>query len=138
MATLQDFIDQVQDAVGALSGIRGAPDEPPESINVFPFAVAYARDGTYEQQKGMMKGLHNVVVELHVARKDLARDVQAAMGYAKSVPNAILDAQEDGNLAAASWLGRISYTFGPMAWAGQETIGFRFVIEDVRTEDAIT
>jgi hypothetical protein len=138
MATLQAFIDQVQDAVGALSGIRGAPDEPPEAINVYPFAVAFAGTGDYEQQKGKMRGNHNVIVELHVARKDLARDVAAAMAYAKSIPNAIYAAQEDGSLAASSYIGRISYTFGPMAWAGVPTLGFRFEIEGVRTEDTIT
>ena len=138
MATLQQVIDQIQDAVGALSGIRAAPDEPPESLNVYPFALAYSRDGFHEQRQGKMVGTHNIVVELHVARKDLARDIATAMGYAKSVPDAIFAAQEDGSIAGASWLGRISYTFGPMAWAEQPTIGFRFVVEDVRTEDDIS
>jgi hypothetical protein len=138
MATLQAFVDQVQDAVGALSGIRGAPDEPPEQIAAFPFAVAYVRDGSYEEKQGTLLGNHTVVVELHVARKDLARDVAAAMGYAKSIPNAIYDARRDGSLTSSSHLGRISYTFGPMNWAELATLGFRFVIEDVRTEDTIS
>lgn len=139
MATLQLAIDQIQDEVGALSGIRGAPDEPPDSINVFPFAVCYARSGSYYiGPPDVMTGLHTIVLELHVARKDLARDVATAMGYAKSIPNAIYSALKDGSLTAISTLGDIRYEFVPMTWAGQDTIGFRFYIEEVKTQDAIT
>lgn len=138
MATLQQVIDQIQAAVGAISGIRAAPDEPPENMSVFPFAIAYSQTGFYEQKQGRMLGSHSIAVELHVARKDLARDVQKAMSYAKSVPNAIYAAQEAGSVTSASYLGRVTYVFGPMAWGEVDTLGFRFVVEEVRTDDLIT
>jgi len=87
MATLQAVIDQIQDEIGALSGIRAAPHEPPESMSAYPFAVAFVKSGNWTLGKpaGCMTGLHDIVVELHIARKDLARDYAAAMAYAKSV-----------------------------------------------------
>jgi len=48
MATLQSAIDEIQTEVRALSGIRSAPDEPPDQMGAYPFAVAYAGKGVWE------------------------------------------------------------------------------------------
>ena len=139
MATLQEIIDEIQDQVGAISGIRGAPDEPPDSIHAFPFAVAYVDGGEYHiGPPQVMTGLHTVIVELHVARKDLERDVARAMPYAKAIPNAIFSAHTDATFTAFQTLERITYEFGPLDWSGLQTIGFRFRLEGVKSQDEIT
>ena len=142
MATVQEAIDQIAADLRALTGIRGAPDEPPEQMAVYPFIVCYTRSGSWEiAPVGVRKGLHNIAVELHVARKDLARDVQGAMAYSDSVPNALLKAlttSGDRFASTISTFQRISYTFGPMEWAGQATIGFRWTLEGVKIENEIT
>jgi len=138
MATLQKAIDQIQTEVGAISGIRAAPDEPPDQISVYPFAVCFADNGTYDiGPPEVMTGLHTITLELHIARKDLTRDVQKAMVYAKSIPNAIYKGFTDGNLAAIATLSTIRYEFGALGWGGIDTLGFRFFIEGVKTQDAI-
>lgn len=137
MATLQEFVDQVQDAVLTISGIRSAPDEPPESAGFFPFVATYVSSGYWERRKDTMVGDHNVAVELHMSRINLPWNVAQAMAYAKSIPSAILAAWRDGDFDSSSHMGGISYTFGPMSWDVTDTVGFRFVIENVRTEDAI-
>ena len=145
MATLQEVIDQVQDVVAAISGIRAALHEPPDSINVYPFAVAFVKSGTWTLGKptGMMTGMHDIVIELHTGvRKDLARDVTAAMVYAKSVPNAIGKAQLiTVSLTALQAIGSIDYEFGPMSWgpldASVNTIGWRWTLHGVKTVDAL-
>ena len=139
MATLQEAIDEIQDQIGAISGIRGAPDEPPDSINAFPFAVAYVESGEYYiGPPQVMTGLHTVVVESHVARKDLERDVARAMPYAKAIPNAIFAALTNSTFTAFQTLGAIAYEFGPLDWGDVQTIGFRFRLEGVKSQDEIT
>ena len=139
MATLQAIIDEIQDQVGAISGIRGAPDEPPDSINAFPFAVCFVDTGEYLiGPPQVMTGLHTIIVELHVARKDLERDVQRAMVYAKSIPNAIFAAHAASTFTAFQTLTTITYEFGPLDWGDLQTIGFRFRLEGVKSQDAIT
>jgi hypothetical protein len=139
MATLQAVVKAIQSEVGALSGIRAAPEYMPEAPNVFPFAQAFVESGSYIQRQGTMVGTHSVVVAVHVARKDLPRDIEKAMEYAKSVPNAIIDAMRKSNLGSTvSHFGNITYTFGPLQWGDVGTLGFRFVVEEIRTEDAIS
>ena len=134
---LQAAIDDVQNTVAGLTGIRAAPHEPPESLNVYPFCVAYAGSGSWEYgPMGDKKGIQNIVLELHVARKDLARDIAAAMAYCESIPNAIMaDPTLGGTVNTIS--GPIVYTFGALSWAGTDTLGFRWTIP-VKLQSAIT
>ena len=139
MATLQGAIDQIQGQIAAVSGIRAAPSEPPDKLEFFPFAVCYARSGAYQiGPPEVMTGLHVIVIEVHVARRDLPRDVRAAMAYAKAIPDKVFSALKGNYLTAISTLGQIRYEFGPMVWGKQDTLGFRFFLEDVKTQDTIT
>jgi hypothetical protein len=133
---LQDAIAKIQSLVGAVSGIRAAPEYLPESINIFPYAVCYAGSGSYDfAPAGVMKGLHNIILEIHVARKDLPRDTEKVMDYADSIPLAIM---HDPTLSATvSTIGRISYTFGGMQYGDQLTLGFRFTLENVKLQTTI-
>jgi hypothetical protein len=138
MATLQEAINQIQAEVKAISGIREAPEVPPEGMDHFPFAICFARTGEYTiGPAGVMTGMHTIVLELHVVRKDLTRDIPAAMKYAKSIPLAILVALMNRTLTAISTMERIRYEFGPLGWGATETIGFRFYIDGVKTQDTI-
>ena len=143
MATLQQAIDAIQDLMGALTGMRSAPDEPPEDMSVFPFCVAYASDGTWGGFGGAggKKGLHTIIVEVHIQRSDLPRDVAAAMAYSESVANALIG---DPTLAGTvdTIVGDITYTFGGLGWAQApgslpNTIGWRFQLV-VKQQSAIT
>ena len=143
MATLQQAIDEIAADLGALTGIRGAPDEAPEQISVFPFLVTYASSGEWESDvPGNKRGLHTITVELHVARKDLPRDIAGAMAYSDSIPNALLKAiattAGDRFNNTIQTFNRVTYTFGTLGWAGVDTIGFRFRIEGVKMQSAIT
>ncbi len=142
MATLATVIDQVQAYMRTLSGIRAAPDEMPERVNVFPFVIARPGDGTWEfGADGTKKGLHNIVVELHVARKDLPRDIATALPYCDSVPNLLMNKLLNDN----KWNGTIdtfrdiTYRFTVWEWSPElKTIGFEFTIHDVKVQSTIT
>ena len=74
MATLQDIIDQVQDEMESLPGVRAAPDEPPDQINVFPFVVTYADNGEYYIGPPELIGIaDNGAHHVHVRRARLGR-----------------------------------------------------------------
>jgi len=95
MAQIQDAINEIMDLVGALSGIKAAPDYPHEDASVFPFAIAYEGAGSWEfgaagGSYGEKKALLSIVIELHVARVDLPRDAQKAVFYSDAIPNAIM------------------------------------------------
>jgi hypothetical protein len=136
MATLQDAINAIQDVVGGVSGIRSAPDYAPDQLSTFPFALAFARTGTFEVGPvGMGKGLHTIVVEVHVARKDLPRDIQAAMAFSDAVPLALLADTTLGGVV--STFTNIRYEFGPMLWGKLETLGFRFYVEGIKLQTGL-
>lgn len=128
--TIQTAIAHIQGLAEGLTGIRQAPDFPPEQMNVFPFAVCYPAAGQFQAgPMGLMKGLHNLVVEIHVARKDLPRDVETALPFGELLAAAVLDDPTLGGTVDTVRADEgISYTFGALAWGGQETVGWRVII----------
>ena len=129
--TIEAAIGAIQAIVGAVSGIKGAPDYPPESLGVYPMAVCYPGDGDVEiKVAGEMQGLHNIVLEVHAARKNLKTDVDALIGFGDTIPAALLaDTTLDG---AVDTFGGMSYRFGGMSYNGMDTIGWRFTLRNVK------
>lgn len=124
---LANAVAAVQDVVGAITGIRGAPDTPPDQINVFPFSVAYPTNGSWRRTRpGTREGVQKIAVEIHFSRTGLARDVAEALPFGDTVAEALL-----GNLTLAGTvfdLNSIDWTFGPMKWGGIDTLGWRFLL----------
>ena len=129
--SLQTVIDEVQAICRTVSGIKGAPSYAPEQINLYPFAVAYPGDGEVEfGALGEMKALHNVIVEVHVARKDLPVDLQRVSGFVDSIPAALMDDPTLGG--SCDTFQSIRYRFSQLGWGGVETIGYRFTVVNVK------
>jgi len=132
-------IAEVQRLIGGLDGIRGAPVEPPESINQFPFAVAYLGGGTWASAGNWKRGLHTVVIELHINRADLPRDIRAALRYSENVPDILMS-----NPTLAGTVDHIlttpdtplAYEFGAMEWGTVKTVGYRWRLT-VKMQSAI-
>jgi len=137
-ATLTDIVDAVADIADGLSGIRKAPHEPPEKLGaVYPYAVTYAGEGAWELAAiGHRLGWHVIVCEIHVGRKNLPYDVKKAMPYSDSFPDAVFN-DMDLNSTLIN-IRRMTYEFGPMAWGGVDTIGFRFRIEGEQVQPKTT
>ena len=129
--TLQAAIAATQVIVAAVTGIKQAPAYAPEQISEFPISIAYAGQGRVEfGPGGGMKALRSIVIEIHVSRLDLPRDLQEVMGYADSVPSALLADPTLGG--TCSTFESIDYDFGPLGYGSMETIGFRFIIQNVK------
>ena len=134
---LQAAIDAIQDLMLTISAIREAPDEPPDTINVYPFAVCFASSGAWTPQSAAWKkGLHTITLQVHWARKDLARDVTKAMALVETIPNLLCN-----NPTLAGTVDTIvyplTYTFGALSWGGVDTIGFDFKIP-VKIQSALS
>ena len=137
--SLQSFIEELQDVMRVDVGIANSPPYPPEKMGSFPFCVTHAGQGIWRANtEGDIVGLHNVVIEIHDARKDLARDIRASMPFGDSVPVAIWKAHLEDRLPSAMTFGSITYTYGPLQWGTDETIGWTFTIEQCKFRVGIT
>jgi hypothetical protein len=136
MSSIQDAIDAINVLLRAVSGIRVVPDDPPDSMNIYPFAVVYPGSGTWDQGvPGERLGLCSLIVELHVARRDLPTAVQHALTFADTVPDALM---ADPTLTGSvSTYGVIEWTFGPLAWGDTPTIGWRYTLTNVKIREDI-
>ncbi|MHC4646876.1 MAG: hypothetical protein ACYTBJ_15365 [Planctomycetota bacterium] len=139
MSILKDAVAEIVDELQTISGIRRVPDDPPENNDQFPFAVVYPLTGLYTQGPAvLMKGLHSVNIELHVSRKDLPRDFKLIMDLIDEIPYELMKLLNDGGYTNLSTIGEIEYTFGPLSWAGVDTLGVTYTITDVKVEREIT
>ena len=147
MATPQQAIDAIMADLRVLTGMRGAPDEAPESINAFPFCVAWVESGDcWTDIPGAMIILANIRLELHVARKDLPRDIARAMPWGDVILNALHKpmATNTGDRfnSTVDAMGHITFTFGDLGYGLEpnviKTIGFSFLIENVKIQTNIT
>ncbi|NIR67730.1 MAG: hypothetical protein GWN76_24425 [candidate division Zixibacteria bacterium] len=132
--TVKDVIVAIQQEVATVSGIKAAPAYPPDKMAAFPFAVAYPQNGRIDAEFGSgTKGLHNIVVEVHLARKMLNVTVESAIDYVDSIPDEMWGSIFDNTfLSTFSTFQSISYEFTGMSWGGVETLGVRFMIEGVK------
>jgi len=131
MATLQGAVSALMELVGDVTGIREAPEFPLDSINIFPVAVGYARTGRFMfNSPGEMKALHDIVVEVHFKRAHLRSAVEKAMDFSDAVPAAIMADPTLGG--AVDTFEEITYEFGALDYGGTQTIGFRFLVRNVK------
>ncbi len=129
--TLIAAIARLQVHAGSLSGVKYAPAYPPESADAYPFAIAYPESGVFQRMTDWDKGLHTIVVEIHVNPANLPTAVAAALPYIEAYPALLL---ADPTLAGAvqtiqaSEEAPLTYKFGRMSYAGVDTIGVQFKV----------
>jgi hypothetical protein len=132
MSNIQDAITQAI-TTATVTGIKYAPAYPPENISdYFPFLVGYTEGGEWSAITSNFKQvLCNIVLELHIGRKgDLPHEVEKAMSYADSIPEALIaDQTLNGKV---SHFERIIYSFGVLNYGETDTIGFKFILEGVK------
>ena len=117
------------DILGALSGVRIAPDNPPDSLNQFPFAVCWVRDYSYSKTRlGNLfsNGSHILVGQIHIARKDLARDIATLEVY----PDLVRTALQNDPTLAGTVINITSYEakINPGQWDTQQTLYVEFLV----------
>lgn len=145
MSSVHAVIAAIQDKMGALPGIKAAPDYVPENESPFPFIIAYEGPGIWKiGSPGCMQSMATIKIELHVARKDMPRDVAQAVFYSDKIPNAIFDGFNDdllGNTVDAigeiETSGLVFLQFFTPNGIGDH-IGYIFTLKDVKIITTIT
>jgi hypothetical protein len=137
MATQLQVIQAIMDIVSQVSGIREAPDYPPEQLSDFPFAVAFPSEGThFFGVVGERKFIGNVILEIHVSRVDLPNAVANSIGFGDSIPNALL--KSPTLTGTADTFESVAQTFGELNWGDTQTLGYRFTITNIKVRTTIT
>lgn len=126
--TIEAAILNLQDKLLALSGMKAAPDYPPEGAGAFPFGVSYERNaGTMANSDSFADDLAVIWCEIHVARQILPKAIQTAMAFRDPLLKALIaDPTLAGSISTIRW--PVLRTFGLLTWGGLETIGYRFEV----------
>lgn len=129
--TVQDVIEAVQTEVSAITTVRLNPDYAPEQIAVFPAVITYARNGeAITGEFGISEYHHNVWSEVHIQRRDLARDLATLMPFIEDVIEELN--YGDTTLGAIiEKFEKITYEVGPSKYADTDTLMIRFVIHNI-------
>jgi hypothetical protein len=100
VATVQTVVDQIQSYLrsayvlgnGGDGTLRAAPDNPTDNMSIFPFAVCYPLGGEWHWGNGQgdKKGLHDIVIEIHWARRDLTRENEMMAPWIERIPNLLM------------------------------------------------
>ena len=132
---LKDAAQDIIDELRKITDLRRVPDEPPETNSQFPFAVVYPIRGVYAGgPPGLMKGLHGIVIELHVARKDLPRDYDTVMDIIDQIPEQMLSAMKNARFENIDTFENIEYEFGALSWGGVDTLGVTYTMMNTKVQ----
>lgn len=137
MGTQLAVIQAIQDTVITVTGIREAPDYPPEQVSDFPFAVAFPAEGDHNfGVVGERMFLGDIVLEIHVSRVDLPTAVENSIGFGDTIPDALMaDPTLNGTCDTFE---KIHQSFGALNWGEIQTIGYRFTIRNIKIRTNIT
>ena len=139
MASIDDALLEIVREIKNVRDIRRVPDTPPESNDQFPFVVVYPASGVFQKESaGWSIALHNINIELHVARKDLPRDFTKIVTLYDRLPNQLESGLENSRFTAITTWGNISYEFGTLQWAGVETLGVVYTMNQVKLLDTVS
>jgi hypothetical protein len=137
MGTQLQIIQAIMDAVAQVSGIREAPDYPPEQLSDFPFAVAFPSEGTHNfGVVGERMFLGNVILEVHVSRVSLPLAVENSIGFGDTIPNKLMTDPTLGG--TCDTFENIAQTFGELNWGDTQTLGYRFTLVNIKARSNIT
>lgn len=132
--TIQDAIEAIQDVIGAISGIKYAPDYATGGLGNTPAAILLPARGHAETADlgGDLADSVTLTLLVLVPHKDTAQAIKNVIGYGDSIKDALLTrAPLDGvwTVEALDW------EFGPVGWQGADCLGWTFTIRMSNWED---
>lgn len=133
MATLQGFIDEVITVIEDNSTIADyVPDEVPLDLKDTPASPVWASSGVVTTgPAGQVKYLHNVRLGILGSLEQMPKINDIFLPELETIVEA-LQSKHDSGFTNADTYGDITYTYGPIEWAGIMFFGFLITIEDVK------
>lgn len=140
--TLDAAIKALQAVVGAIEGIRAAPEYAPDRLPPGIFSVALPESGSYiVSPAGVLRGLHNIQLYVICPRVDLPKTLQAIIPLGDTVANEL---QNDPTIGGAvQVIGAIDYSFSTSINLGSADTpawysGWVFSVRDVKIQEPLT
>lgn len=128
MTLLRSSIGEIQTLIAGLAGVRQAPTDPRDELNVFPFAVCFPNTGSSVARPiDDQTALHNLTLEIHTARKSLTRDMTTLYPYPELVANALYG--NNGKWSNFNSVNNITYELTSGVWGSIQTLVYRFVVQ---------
>lgn len=115
--------------VRALTGVRNAPDDPPDTALAYPFAVTYFQSGTWRGDDATWKTApQTYAIDLYLGRyPDAGRALAAGSEYPEQLGQAIVS---DENLAlAVTLVSEVRCRFSRMNYIGIDCVGYHFEVD---------
>jgi hypothetical protein len=135
MGTLIEVQAAIQALARGLSGVRVAPNAPPDQAAAYPFVVTLPAQGTIGTViAGCLAGSHTFQTEIHVARKNLTYDTPTLIPLLRAFYRSVLADPTLGGTVEA--VGDVRYYWKAMEWGGQETRGYLIQI-DVKINETV-
>lgn len=137
MTTVPQVIAATQDVMLTITGIRSAPDVPPEQAQGGVFAFCYPASGTYSiiAAPNEEEGLHTMHLMVATYYVNLRTDWAQVISLGDAVQRALFLAGNMAGLIVDPL--NIRYTFGPLEWGGQQLFGWLFEF-DARVTGALS
>lgn len=141
MSAPQAAIARIQAIARAMPGMKEAPAYPPESLNQFPFSLAYLRRGESVFEAGWRKDLWTIHWELFFARQLLPAVVEKAMPYGALALAALQADPTLGGAVSTIVASQNSPALSEFGWleygsTADPYLGWRFIIT-VKQETAL-
>lgn len=133
--TVAAVITKLAAIEAAITGVKRAHDETPESLSEFPCFINYPRRGTLTPENACLtvKGLHTAVCELHISRQDLPTAETAARPFIERFTHAVW---ADPTLAGeVDTVNEIRYEYGKLNFGGEVHLGLQFEVDFKLKED---
>jgi hypothetical protein len=121
--------------IADLDDIRSAPERIPEGFTGGPFVAAHADIGTYEMgPAGRTTGLHDLLIEVHVVRRDLPRDYDKIEPLIEAISIMLQTKLTEKKYTELQTFEGISYALEPAEYANTETLALFIRLHGVKIQ----
>ena len=122
------FITQLTTVLGGMTGVKQAPEHPPEGLNEFPIVICYVVKGRFSYGAGApCVGVHTIHADVHLGRSVLPSDEEYARPYILRALAAIAGHVHMHGTCEHCLLNE--YQYGRLGYGTTETFGVRLVLE---------
>jgi len=126
---LYDVVQALAVHARALTGMRSAPDNPPDSINMYPFAITYFMRGRWWGNDATWKTSADTwAIDIHLAKvPDIGRVLEACAEMPEALAQAIVSDETLGG--TVTHIDEVRAEFRAMNYAGVDTAGYHLEID---------
>lgn len=129
---------EIAEVIGNIDGIRKSADRIPENLPSAPFVAAHLDKGSYVMgPAGMTTALHDLMIEVHVIRRDLTRDYDTLEALCDPICIALQSRLKDSEWENLQTFRGISYILEPAEYGDKATLALFITLHEVKIQTAL-